>query len=580
MPDSDGRLLLLRALNYLMPLHSPTYLGMRVLAESIHPSARQEWINGFIRRKSVTNRRQVYLKYLSFKGLDRSGHPEHRVFHIGSPTTILTETWLLEKLSREPTFAPHPSVYSHHWPNPSSGRIFAYFFNTYRRREVDIASAVSRLPGSQVVVLDLRRFYPSIEAGQALEQFAARLGQSSLEPEECDTARRFAEELAAISGGQGLPIGPPLSHLLADCFLGPVDTVLHARFPGRYFRYVDDVALVVECNQVEEAREFFRRSVEVAGLSVNEDKTDFVKGPAWAAHVMARHANPGSDFAGLIRRLQLYLAYNQDDYDSLRHMFANAGFSLPFSRLRAVTGYGWFRRFLYRWLGRLRFDRRHRIALDRPESILAEAVRIRDILLAQARRRADDGLPTRGMARRWAVQDCRYIFNRLLYLLDPSRYPEVAQLLPEGHELAATHAVLAATIVGDASKLLDFPSPPVASFVQLWSERGAGRPALSWPAAPSAHQRDVVMTLALHSLCEPSSDWIVGSGSEDDRLLLNLAAGRIAGRRTCDNFSYPDELESLLMTPGLDRARLLSERFDDDEEVSLPALTLGGAYDS
>jgi hypothetical protein len=66
----------------------------------------------------------------------------------------------------------------------------------------------------------------------------------------------------------------------------------------------------------------------------------------------------------------------------------------------------------------------------------------------------------------------------------------------------------------------------------------------------------------------------------DGSFQLELAGGRVAGSRAFADFSYHDELESLLMTPGLDRARLISERFSDDEDVFLPALNLDGWYRS
>ncbi len=58
--------------------------------------------------------------------------------------------------------------------------------------------------------------------------------------------------------------------------------------------------------------------------------------------------------------------------------------------------------------------------------------------------------------------------------------------------------------------------------------------------------------------------------------MVRLAARESPQRRTFDDFSYIDEMESLFLTPRVDFGRFLSTRFDDGEDVVLPALSLGG----
>src|SRR4051812_44071670 len=166
-PDRDGVLLHVRSLNELRHEHAPTYLGARILAESCPPGELGDRTADLLRRKAETGQPQVYKEYVGFKGLDRNGVPAYRTFHVGNPMTHLAETWALARLSREPAFAPHPAVYSHRWPQPKAGHIFAPYFDDYRRREFDIAF-MAKARRSRVLVLDLKDFSPSADAGSAL----------------------------------------------------------------------------------------------------------------------------------------------------------------------------------------------------------------------------------------------------------------------------------------------------------------------------------------------------------------------------------------------------------------------------
>jgi hypothetical protein len=70
-------------------------------------------------------------------------------------------------------------------------------------------------------------------------------------------------------------------------------------YPGRYFRYVDDVVIVVHDTKVGAALDQFRSLVAAEGLVVNEAKTDFVAAKQWNTHVAKREKSasrrPGGD---------------------------------------------------------------------------------------------------------------------------------------------------------------------------------------------------------------------------------------------------------------------------------------------
>src|ERR1700736_6274238 len=68
----NATLLITRTLNNLQRQYVPSYLGLRVFAESTAKNLRNEWTTGYVERRCATRRRQAYWKYSGVKGQDES----------------------------------------------------------------------------------------------------------------------------------------------------------------------------------------------------------------------------------------------------------------------------------------------------------------------------------------------------------------------------------------------------------------------------------------------------------------------------------------------------------------------------
>lgn len=571
--DLSFRLLHLRSLNHLSRNHQLTYIGARILAESLHPDLLETWTKEYLSHKALTSRRQVYWKHSLYKGIDRNGSPEYRKCVIGSPTTHLTETWLLALLSQQPTFRRHPCVYSYKWPSDHSGHLFQYYLKGYKQRERDIAAAASH-EDHRVVVFDIKQFYPSIDVSLVRKKFTDLLGSTSLTSSERDSAQRCVEDLTSIKNEEGLPIGPPLSHVLANVFLRELDASLFAKHEHNYFRYVDDIAIVVPKNNVDATRRHFEMVADENGLKVNPDKTDILTASQCSQRVSSHAANTDS-FGQLVSSIRAYLAHSPDDFDQLSNLFHSNDFYLPLSRLRSVATYSPFRRMLHTaWA---RYGSWFGFSIPRPQELLEQALRLRESFRDRVSRLGDTELPTSGMARRWAIQDIRFTLNRYMYLLPINDREGIIDFVPECDELRPTLVVLRALISGDVSEVVSYPGPTVSAFCQLWTESTEELPKISWSSRPSRAERDGASVLALHGLCHPPSEWISRFDLESSQIMVKLSARESPKRRTFDDFSYIDEMESLFLSPRVDFSRFLSTRFDDGEDIILPALSLGGS---
>jgi Reverse transcriptase (RNA-dependent DNA polymerase) len=576
-----GKIIHLRALNYLRREHPLSYVGGRILAENIHTDILTDWTLGYILRRAKTGREPVFWQHSFFKAVDPTGKPEYRTCLVGSPTTVLQEVWALWRISQEEAFRPPPAVFSYLWPHPASHRIFCHFMDGYHERERAIARASELLKVPYVVVMDLKGFYPNLDIILAFQRFEARLNQSSIVGDEKESVLQSARGICRKRKKGGLPIGPPMAHVIASIYMENVDKKLEEAFSGRYFRYVDDVALVVERGDVERAKRLFREIVESDKLIINEDKTDDHPAFFWKKHVESKLAAQSNiTFADLISKLTQYLAHHPENYDWLRSKFREEGFAIPFTNVKSIAEYRPFRRLVKRALAYFGL-----VAVSEsiaPEVLLSEARQLRNFFVERANQLASADIPSEGIQRRWIVQKFRYTFNRLLYLVPRTELAGFEVLIPRIDDLAATRAIYQAMITGNATDLLHFSGHAVTAFAQLWSETQTGRPEIDWTVLPKSQQRDSIMVLSLYRLCEPPPEWIdqFRSRPNYNQTALKIAVGVSNPCRTHNDLSYVDEIECLFLAPGVDVLQLLKTRFDKDESIVLPALNLGEGSDT
>ena len=568
--QKEARLLHVRSLNYLVRAHPASYVGARCLVESIATGFLAEWTSEYLLRKLATGRRQVYWKYSIFKCLKPDKTHDYRVCLIGSPATNLLETFLLWRLSQDPAFSVPPSVYSYRWSSPRSGQTFRYFMHGYRQREIAIAETLKRNPGGTAVIHDIRRFYPSIDTRRLKEKLENRLQRSALSPGDQEILRLAVDQLTSVPRVSGLPIGPQLSHVLASIYLERVDEVLSSQFPGCYFRYVDDIVLVVPSDQTDAATARLQALLGEDGLELNTEKADCLGSKDWVRRADGRWARRDDPFTRLMHDLRCYLAYHPDRADFVTRSFRDEGFSLPFQRLRSTASYGRYRSFLLNvWHGL-----KYRKSLGQ----LLQDARRTQVHLTEQLARSETNLPASGMKRRWALQEWRYLIGRLTYLLPSDQRPELLSRLPTCDELVTTRTLLEALVSGDAKRLLPLPGPTVSAFCQLWRESRNDPPVIDWSNKPKREERDAAVDLGLHGLADPPDEWVAGLASPNSHLFVRLASGHKPSSRTLDDFSYVDEMESLWLSKQMDMVRFLTTRFDDREAVYLPALDVSGDY--
>lgn len=586
-----------RALNYARREHKPTYVGLRFLLDSLASQIRDRWLTQYIVKRASTRRRQSYFAFLALKGVTPQNRIEYRECFIPSPASLLSEAWLLAELSSAPAFHSSSHVYSYRWPVERSGHIFQHYFRGYSERNHAVAAALGRLPNSVAIVADIKQFYPSLPKAHVERSFIDRLRASSAS----NWTQRSGEEIVGSilyeTAKQGIPVGPPTSHLLAQISLAAVDTALSARYPTGYFRYVDDIVLVVPRDRSSEARATLSALLSEIGLEINPAKSDDVDGKIWSERLSTEERSDG--FGKLIDRLVVFLVRRPEMFENLITVFRSADFSLPLSKVRASAEYPRHRAFLFGVIQGLRASRImqstsfleaiHRARtyyFDTPEVLSEAALYLRSEFLHKAENLTRKKMPEFGMQRRWMVQDYRFVFNRLLYLVPMSEYPRLLSIVPTIPELYELRCVLQSLINRSVEPVIRLPGAASRAVAELAGENGLklqvpGPDAMRDSETGAMWSRDSLSNCGLYNLFALSQN-MVDFREAKDRVFVQCCFGQPQVQRAYDDFSYIDEIQTLhLKREHGDIAKALASRFSDSEDVTLDGLLLdGGEYAS
>ena len=155
MTKPDARTLMVRSLNETRLLHPPTYVALRLLADSIASEATSGWTPEAVLRKFPLQRTPRLFEIVRLKKALPGQQLEYRHYLIPSPMTSLAEAITLSELATTAPFRKSNRVFSHPWPrSPDYPYNFRYFMSGYKRRNRAIAAAFRRYPARIAVVTE------------------------------------------------------------------------------------------------------------------------------------------------------------------------------------------------------------------------------------------------------------------------------------------------------------------------------------------------------------------------------------------------------------------------------------------
>ncbi len=570
--------IIVRALNNSRNLHPPTYLGIRLLADSFPNNDESLWINSFIDRKVRVRKRWRYHYFSGVKKIESDIDIQYRKFMIGSPLTVLVEAYLLRVLSESPHFQPHSAAYSYLWPkSKKSGRSHEYYSLGYEKRNRKVSQILRDNPDYNALIFDIKNFYPSVSQTELEQRLAKRL--NNLHPQEYrEPIRTFINDLLEQTP-QGIPIGPEMGHMIGHIALEDVDKELYKVFGERYLRYVDDIILV--CDREEEKTapsilESILKNTNMGNLELNETKTHTVNSETWLNHIPTFDGS----FGTLVQSFSIYLMFNPDEFRDLRSTFQNEGFSLPFQRIMTLSKYNRYAAYIHSMLKYRKngFKWLVRTIRSSKDDLLNLAQNTKKSLIQEYESLAEITLPKDGIERKWLIQKYKYYINRMLYLISPSEYSELEDKIPKTEEFNETAVLISAFKTNNINNIVKLPGRIVQAFSELWSETQSGSPGFNWDGEITPPMIDSLATLSIYRVIN-IPDSVLTTLNTEQRTLLQFCSGIKNDDSNISSLSYLDELKTLFA--GVDRKNLhnfTASRFSDTEDMLLETLRLGSGY--
>ena len=567
---------IIKSLNYIRPIHLPTYAGLRAILDVDNLHDRNiDFVSTLLRdRKFNAGKYKTIPRY---KGINEEGELEYRAMSIPSPTALVMETYLLTSFARDPSFQIPENVYSYLWPYEKAGTIYKYFHIGYQQRNYHVRRLLSQSTNSRAVIGDIKGFYPSCNLSLLIPAFNNIIDKCTMPQEIKQMAKDAAGIQDKIGNCKGIPIGPPLSPVLANIYLLDFDKSMADKYGTNYTRYVDDIIVVCKVDEESEAKDFITNRLQELGLAPNSDKWDTVDLPRWDSH-SPNYANSGNiTFENWRNRIVCLLALKPELVAPLAESFHKAGFAIPIKRLAGQSRYGRFRYYL-KWL--FSSGKAHsfyfEILNDSVEKITNDGHRLLDALTERLAS-LEGPLEEHGQVRRWKIQEYRYCLNRLMYLIGSGHFAELLDMVPAESELQEQAAVIRALAERNVEYVFRYPGYAPLACGSLAFESGIE---LKMPeginiSTTPSEALESIASLALFGIRTNAN-----SASISDDAYLKFCLGEKSETRHLTDLSYADEIECLSLIPRHEKiTQYLNSRYDDlEEDIDLEALSIGSTY--
>lgn len=577
----SSSLLGLRALQSKRKLHLPTYVATRFLLESVAGHSESSWVEAVISRKYPMREVGCFQKIKKFKKINENGAYEYREFCVPSPSTAMAEALVLANLGASPAFAKSTNIYSYLWPkNPECPFSFEHYVNGYKARNHDIALFLEANRDVALIVSDIEKFYPNISRNKAKIRFHKAMRNGQVDDGIQKTASMLLDHLfSGVDGDRGIATGPELSHVIGDLALSNVDEVLSKRYPGGYFRYVDDIVLAVPVGEAREAEKLLRDLASAEELTINPDKTEVMSSAEWLDHG-PHHSNrvKENSFEALVFQIKVYLSRRPGGENRLGMLFRENGFNIPVERLASS---GRTRSFVSRLksFARRRWWVAIRALVANERDVLEYAHIVREEVIGSLNSLLEAGVPIGLTRRRWFVQHLRYLTNRAFYLVPTNDLRFLIEPLSQLPEFVETVALLKMLLDDNFEDILRMPGAALMAGAGMLKQLERQLPNITEIENNDSVFVDALSILLLFEVVSIDKT-VINQFDQDAQELLRFADGQVPESRVRDDFSYIDELRCLqLLRTKQDNAAMVESRFSDQEEVVLDALDIGGEYD-
>lgn len=190
----------------------------------------------------------------------------------------------------------------------------------------EVSLAVSEELYDGVLRLDVRDFYPSIHHDILLNQIKKRVRKKEILHLLKDSISQAT--VAKPSGGKrsyqtkGVPQGLSISNVLANIYMTPIDYKYSNKSSYKYFRYVDDILILCDCNATSALRDEITDDCNKLGLNLHSDDPE---------KTVSCNLSEGFSYLGYVFK-NSHISVRKESADNLRESIINIFTNYKYSK--------------------------------------------------------------------------------------------------------------------------------------------------------------------------------------------------------------------------------------------------------
>lgn len=541
------------------------YIGLRYYLKN-QCAQRDIWANEISTHLVLNRTEPAYFKTYHFKSF-KDKTVKRRVMHLPGPNEALAEIALLTECSKHNAFKSHDCVFSYRLSDAYCAKgSFQHYFPGFKSRHETIADSCAS--SNIVLCTDIKKFYNSINIDLAARAWANACSASTM-PE---PFKRLGNKLLADHTSQsgtdqsGLSVltGPLFSHLLANLVLADVDLKMYKETGGKYWRYVDDIAIAGSQSDVKSWRQLLAVILDDIGFKLHAgDKNVEVPACEWLESRLNYDDTTNMHWMSLVNNIKNFLVSQPLQTNELADAMQANGIRMPiFSYIQDTSD----RQYLSRFLSILRFPFvRKSILNTKLSDIILQAVGARNIYEERINEylvKIDSA--SKYLERRNLISKIRFCSGRLAMLSTTDKLMSLSNQLRHHEELFLLSEILLSISTRNVSNIVTLGTNATQSSAQIL--RTTNEPVI----CDCAIDDDVIMqSVAILHL----NGLTVNLAPQKDTELLRFAkCDDISSLMTSDD-NFIKEISSLHgPNDSIKHDKVLDVAFDSDEQLAFDVI--------
>lgn len=471
-------------------------------------------------------------------------------------------------------------MYSYLLPQyKTSNRNYQYYFNGYKKRNENITRVFNENSQDIALVLDLEKFYPSIDKSCVKNKILKNFKEN-----EYDIHSLSNNMIKSIlnSSKEGVPIGPDLSHLMAQVYLEEFDKKMFDEYDTKYFRYVDDI--IVICNRKDKDNIInFIEDTLPKELNLKKTKTCTLCLDDWNI-LNQSHDIEKENFYYVLSLMTAFVSMHPTKIDDLKNKLTENNYNIPIKKIQSqAKNKSYFKRLKYT-MQNGEFTTAQ-IFFTKDTDIIKKLNYLRTFYLGEFHYLIDLTFTDYEDAEnRSNTQQLKFILNRLLYLFPLSMLNEIYPLIPITEKFSDSREVINALLTKDLVKTLQFGGKVVQTVCELWKENNFELIKLDVVNILKITDNlddiiDSIIIMYLNEVIDFDIEEVKNHLSKENEQYLRVVIDEDYILENENTNEYIVELYGLFKYKSLEkRKELLFTRFDNDESLQLAGLDLGIGY--